>query len=447
MKKFVALVIASAMVFALGACTKTNNAPKDTSVEVPETNDAKQDAAVADADEPSELTVWCWDPTFNIYAMQEAEKIYQKDHPNFRLNIVEVSNGDIETQLTTLVSAGSTDRLPDIFLNQDNSFQRQVINFPTLFADLSGSKIDFSKFAQSYVAFSTVDGKNYGVPFDNSASVFCYRTDVLAEAGLTIADFTDITWTRFIELAKQVKDKTGKNILSERPNEPGTIMQMLQSAGISAFDADGKPNIANNDKLKAVLKQYMELRSADVITDVPGWDEYIGSFVNGDVAGVMTGCWIIGSIQTATDQAGKWGITNIPKMEIEGGTNYASDGGSSWAVSGSANKELAIDFLAATFGSSTELYDTILPSSGAIALYMPASGSAVYGEGVDYFGGEKIYAKISEFAGKIPSVSTGVYYYNARDALAVVVQDLMAGVSMDKALAAAEESVNFVMGN
>ena len=22
------------------------------------------------------LTVWCWDPNFNIYAMQQAEKIY-----------------------------------------------------------------------------------------------------------------------------------------------------------------------------------------------------------------------------------------------------------------------------------------------------------------------------------------------------------------------------------
>ena len=35
------------------------------------------------------LTVWCWDPTFNIYAMEQAEKIYQKDHPDFKLDIQE----------------------------------------------------------------------------------------------------------------------------------------------------------------------------------------------------------------------------------------------------------------------------------------------------------------------------------------------------------------------
>jgi lactose/L-arabinose transport system substrate-binding protein len=427
------------MVFTFVACSQSES-PTEELADGETTKST--DAAPKDS---QTLTVWCWDPTFNIYAMQEAEKIYQKDHPDFKLDIVEVSNSDIETQLTTLVASGSLDQLPDIFLNQNSSFQRQVINFPELFADLTGSKIDFSKFAQSYVALSTVDDKNYGVPFDNSASIFGYRTDLLEEAGLTVDDFTDITWTEYIDLAKKVKDATGKNILSDRPNEPDTIMQMLQSAGISLFDDEGKPSIANNDKLKAVLDQYMELRKANVITDVPGWDEYIASFVNGDVAGVMTGCWIIGSIQSAEDQSGKWAITNIPKMEIEGGTNYASNGGSSWAVSSSANKELAIDFLAATFGGSTELYDTILPSSGAIALYQPASESSVYEEGVDFFGGEKIYAQISEFAGKIPSTSTGVYYYNARDALSVAVQDLISGVDTDTALKTAEESVTFAM--
>ena len=39
----------------------------------------------AAADEGDEtLTVWCWDPNFNIYAMQQAEKIYQEDHPEFQ---------------------------------------------------------------------------------------------------------------------------------------------------------------------------------------------------------------------------------------------------------------------------------------------------------------------------------------------------------------------------
>ena len=56
----------------------------------------------ASGDGGNELTVWAWDPAFNIRAMQEAEKIYQQDHPDFKLNIVETPWDDLQTKLTTL---------------------------------------------------------------------------------------------------------------------------------------------------------------------------------------------------------------------------------------------------------------------------------------------------------------------------------------------------------
>ena len=44
--------------------------------------------------------------------------------------------------------------------------------------------------------------------------------------------------------------------------------------------------------------------------------------------------WIAGTIQTAEDQAGKWEITNLPKLDgIDGATNFSANGGSSWAIS------------------------------------------------------------------------------------------------------------------
>jgi lactose/L-arabinose transport system substrate-binding protein len=400
----------------------------------------------AGTESPQTLTVWCWDPTFNINAMQVAEKIYQRDHPDFKLNIEEVSNSDIETRLTTLVTSGELDQLPDIFLNQNGSFQKYVINFPEMFTELTDSVIDFDQFAQSYVALSSVDGKHYGVPFDNSAAIFGIRTDVLEQAGYTLADFTDLTWSEYIEKATDVREKTGKALLSDRPNEPDTIMMLLGSAGSSLFNADGSPNIKDNAELKTAIGVYIDLIDKGLVKTVNSWDEYIASFVNGDVAGTINGCWILGSIQSAEDQSGKWGITNMPKLEIPGGTNYASNGGSSWAVSSNANTELAIDFLAATFGGSTELYDEILPS-GALGLYLPAADSAAYGEPQPYFGDEAIFSRIAEYAGKIPPSNTGIYYYDARTAVATAVQNIIGGADMDAELAAAEDTVSFAMGN
>lgn len=62
------------------------------------------------------LNVWAWDKAFNIYAIEEAAKIYQKDHPDFQINVVEVSWNDMQPQLATILSAGNTEELPDILL-------------------------------------------------------------------------------------------------------------------------------------------------------------------------------------------------------------------------------------------------------------------------------------------------------------------------------------------
>ena len=118
------------------------------------------------------LTVWCWDPNFNIYAMQQAEKIYQADHPNFKLDIQENVYSDIETKLITAANSGDYSTLPDIFLMQDYSYHKNVANFPDVFTELTDSGIDFSQFSAGKLADSTVDGKNYGVPFDNGADVY-----------------------------------------------------------------------------------------------------------------------------------------------------------------------------------------------------------------------------------------------------------------------------------
>ena len=46
-----------------------------------------------DKKDDNTITVWCWDKTFNIFAMEEAAKIYQEDHQDVKIDIVEV--GDV----------------------------------------------------------------------------------------------------------------------------------------------------------------------------------------------------------------------------------------------------------------------------------------------------------------------------------------------------------------
>ena len=361
-----------------------------------------------------ELTVWCWDQAFNIYAMKEAEKIYQKKDPQFKLNIEEVRSDDVETKVTTAASSGDLSTLPDIFLMQDNSFQKYTSNFNDVFLGLNDSGINFKDFGEAKQAYSTLNGVHYGVPFDNGAVIGAYRIDILEKAGLTADDFKDITWSKFIELGKQVKEKTNTPLLTVTAGTNDLIMMMLQSAGSSMFKEDGSLNIVDNEVLRKALGIYQELYKAGVLVEVTDWDQYIAAIQRGSTAAVINGCWIIGSITAAKDLSGKWAINNMPRFDdVEGATNYSNNGGSSWAItSKSENQKLAIDFLNTTFAGSVELYETILPSSGALATYLPAGKSDVYSKPQEFFGGKPIYSLITEFAGKIPSNITGTYYYD-----------------------------------
>ena len=398
-------------------------------------------------DSANTLTVWAWDKQFNIYAMEEAEKVYQADHPDFNLEISEVGWNDMQTKLSTIVGSGNYKELPDILLMQDFAYQKYVITYPDLFLDITDSGVDFSQFAAGKVAQSVVEGKNYGVPFDNGTVIGAYRTDILEQAGYTIEDLTDIDWNRFIEIGKDVYAKTGYSLISTQAASSDLIYQMMTSAGASTWNEDGSVNFTDNEVLKQCVEIYKEMADAHVMQIVNSWDEYIGTFTSGKACGTINGCWIMASIQTAEDQSGLWQITNFPSLPgVATATNYSNQGGSTWAVTNNCdNVELAIDFLSSTFGGSTELYDTILPGAGALATWLPASESDVYAEPQEFYGGQQVYTLLSDYSSKVPVVNLGVYYTEANTALYTLLANVMAGADIDSELQIAADTVEFNM--
>ena len=330
---------------------------------------------------------------------------------------------------------------------QDNSFQKYVSFYPDVFTELTDKGIDYSQFSEAKVAYSTVDGKNYGVPFDNGAVVNCVRTDILEEAGFTVDDFTDITWSDYMEKAKVVLEKTGVPMLTAQAGSPDQVMEMLQSCGASLFTEDGSVNIADNEELKEVVDIYTQMVKDGTLVEVTDWDQYVASLNNGTAVSAMNGCWIMASVTAKEDQSGKWAITNMPKLDkAANATNYSNNGGSSWAISSNCKDvDLAADFLNSTFAGSTELYDDII-QKGALATWAPAGESDVYNQEVEFWGGDKVYTKIVDYATKTPSNITGAFYYDARDAVGTALSNIIqSGVDRDDALKEAQETAEFTM--
>lgn len=446
-KKVISLMLIGAMVASMAACGSNGGSDNGNAANGNDTSAAAESDGGA-SEGGNTLTVWTWDPAFNIPAIKEAGNIYKADHPDFELKVVETLSDDCETKLITAAESGDLSTLPDIVLMQDNSYQKFVSIYPEAFTDLTDSGIDFSQFAAGKLSYSTVDGKNYGVPFDNGAVIGAYRTDYLEQAGYTIDDLTDIDWNRFIEIAKDVKEKTGKYMLSGQADSPDMVMEMLQSAGASLFDKDGKPAMTDNAALKECISIYQKLVEEGVYYEVNNWDDYVSSITTEQVAGVINGNWISATIMGMKDTSGKWAITNMPKLiETPNATNYSNNGGSSWYITSNCkNKDLAIDFLKSTFAGSVKLYENILPTTGAIGTYAPAADSTAYQEPQEFWNNQPIFAKIVDFSLKTPTNNTSPYYYDGRNAIGTQIQNIMNGADVDQAIADAQAEVEFTMG-
>lgn len=115
-KKVISLLLISAMTASMVAgCGDSSSS--DT-----QKGDSKSATTV---DDGHTLTVWAWDASFNIPALQAAADDYKANvDKDFVLNIEEQSqSSDIETAITTAGSAGDYSTLPDIVLFQDHYFR------------------------------------------------------------------------------------------------------------------------------------------------------------------------------------------------------------------------------------------------------------------------------------------------------------------------------------
>ena len=400
-------------------------------------------SAVAFAAEDGKITIWTWDPNFNIASMKIGAEMYNAEHPDVEIEIQEVASDDIETAVAQAAVAGDLSTLPDIMLCQDNSFQKMVINYPEVYTDIT-DKYDFEGFGEAKQAYSIIEGRHYGIPFDAGTVVAAYRTDYLAEAGYTVADLTDITWAQFAEIGKDIKEKTGKPVFCTQAGSGDWILIMIQSCGASMFTEDGAVNLKNNPAITEAITVYADLVKAGVILETNSWDEMIGTLANGSVCGTYNGCWILGSIMATADQAGKWDITNLPLLDgIEGATHYSNNGGSSWAITQGTDVDLALDFM--QLYRNVDFYNAILPTTSAIATFAPAKEAPNY-TAVNEFMGTPVFATIVEYGMSVPSNITGAYYYDARNAMATAITNYINGGDLAAELEQAEDTVNFAMG-
>ncbi|WP_018931704.1 ABC transporter substrate-binding protein [Gracilibacillus lacisalsi] len=381
------------------------------------------------------ITAWAWDVNFNIAALELALEHY--DNEDFDMEIIENAQDDIVQRLNTGLSSGTMNGMPNIVLIEDQRAQSFLQSYPDAFYPI-GDYFNTEDFADYKLAPTSYDGEQYGLPFDTGVTGFFYRTDYLEEAGYTHDDLVDITWNEYVEIAKDVKDKTGQAMLSLDPNDLGILRVMMQSTGTWYTTEDGTIQLEGNEPLQMALENYKELMDNDVVKLNSDWSQYLAAFNSGDVASVPAGNWIAPSIEAEESQAGLWRVAPTPRLDMEGAVNASNQGGSSFYVLNIDGKEEAAEFLGETFGSDVEFYQDLVQEIGAIGTFIPASEGDAYQFENEFFNNQQVVYDFSQWMEEIPQVDYGMNTYGIEDILSAEIQQYLDGKSLEDVLSDAQ---------
>ena len=424
-KKLLSILLASTLTLGLVACGNKDNGKSTGETTTGETTTESNE----------KITVWAWDESFNIVAANQAKEIYLKENPDVDIEVVTMSQDDIVAKLNTSLSSGSYEGLPNVVLIEDYKIQGYLQAYQDEFADLS-SVAKASDFAEYKTGVNVIDGKLYGIPFDSGVAATFYRTDLIEQAGYTKEDMKDLTWEKYIEIGKAVKEKTGVAMCTLDPSDIGQIRMMLQSAGAWYTGENGEVTIAGNQALKDAIKVYKDLTEAGITKQVAEWDQFVGAFNNGEVASVVTGCWIAPSIKKAEDQSGKRAVAEFPKMSANSkSVNASSIGGAGWYVlKNVGNAETAVDFVGKTFGSNADLTNQLAESINLVSTLNAAADVPNYNKGDEYFGGQEVFKDLAEWTSEVPSVNYGLHTYAIEDIMTEALQAILQGADIDETL-------------
>jgi lactose/L-arabinose transport system substrate-binding protein len=400
------------------------------------------------------VTVWCWDPNFNGFSMKEAAAVYNKTHPDVTITIVDIPQ-NIEGKIEAGLQAGGAG-LPDIALFQDYEIERFITNYPGIFVDLKAAGVDYSKFAAYKVAVMTDKGKIYGIPFDTGSTGYWLRTDMLKSAGLNPDSYykKNLTWGQLTALGVTVKAKIGKPIMAYDTTSFDILRMMVQSTGTQFFNKDGSLNLGT-PAVKKSLTVLKDLYDKGLMFTAEGWNNWVSAFNNGDAAGFLQALWIIGTLKSKPENAGKWMVIPTPSLEgVKGAANASNNGGSSWYVfSSSPNKTAAVDFLKSTWASSApdalQFYNVILKGAGAMGTYLPSRKGSNYTAPDEFFyKSQPVFKDFSAWMEKVPTLMYYTTYVSMRTALNNATLRMYKGelASPDDVIAAAEQEYKQTVG-
>jgi len=254
--------------------------------------------------------------TFTEFGYEDLLPAYEKTHPNIKITHHKTGQGGpYHQQLLTKLAANSG--LEDVVAIEEGHLP-DVIDKPQLFnnlADIGPKDVKPDRWLDwKYQAGTAKDGTWIGYGTDIGPLAMCYRTDLLAAAGLP-TDEASVkamleSWDTYFAAGAKYVQATGKPWFDSTSQIFNAMQNQLDTGYIGKDDKlaiESNKDIKRNwDKVTAAGNSG---QTAKLVAFSPEWNN---GFKQGAFATKTCPSWMLGVVkeQAGPDNAGKWAVTD-----------------------------------------------------------------------------------------------------------------------------------------
>lgn len=279
------------------------------------------------------------DPYKAVY--QEVKEKFEKDNPDYTIELQSDPYGDWEQKYKTMFASGNP---ADIFMVNNPDFPAFANSGNVLNLDEYMEESEFEDFFDGVLGMYTWKDQHMALPFTTDCRILWYNKTLFEDAGLD-AENPPQTWDELVQCANQITEKTGKygfGMDLGLKEFPTASLMCASGSQIIKVDAEGKitPNV-DTDEFRKYVDTMKNLK--------PAFEPDYANLNHHDVAMQFAAGqfgMIIGNTLTETDIYEKewWGQTLIPTMTED--TPKGSFGGGFGICVSSETKapEAAVEF-------------------------------------------------------------------------------------------------------
>ena len=328
LKKVMALVLASAMVFSMAACGGSSDEGKKE-----EGTEANKDSDKGSDSKDVELSVSIWDANQEPGLKEILADFTEETGIKTKLSVVKW-----EEYWTMLEAGAQGGSLPDVFWMHSNESERYMSN--DMLLDLTdkiaeSDKINPENYPEDIWGLYTYDEKYYAVPKDVDTIALWYNKAMFDEANLEYPT-ADWTWDDLTEAAKKLTKEDGSQYGFAMRNDNN-------QAGYYNMIYDNGGYIINDDKTKS---GWDDPKTIEAMEMLEGWIkdgvmpplEVMAEngedvlFQSGKVAMVPQGSWMVAAYRDNEYTAENCDLVELPKSATTG-RRASLYNGLGWAAS------------------------------------------------------------------------------------------------------------------